>query len=127
MLLGLTKQTITGVLTLEATHEFGGFSAVIGMLFLLGFGVKLPLWPCFSWLLKAHVEASVEFSILLSGVVVKFGALGLYRTAALLPTASCSYLLVACGTLAIIEAALRILSQRDLKRVVALTTVVEMN
>lgn len=45
----------------------------------LGFSVKVPLWPFSSWLLKAHVEASTEFSILLSGYLVKFGVIGLYR------------------------------------------------
>ncbi len=93
----------------------------------MGFGVKLPLWPCFSWLLKAHVEASVEFSILLSGVVVKFGALGLYRSLLLQGDPVGAYLTLACGTVAIVEATLRIISQRDLKRIVALTTVIEMN
>jgi len=43
----------------------------------MGFGVKIPIWPFLSWLLKAHVEASVEFSILLSGFIVKLGLLGL--------------------------------------------------
>jgi len=46
---------------------------------MVGFGVKIPTWPFVSWLLKAHVEASVEFSILLSGFIVKVGVFGLYR------------------------------------------------
>ena len=69
----------------------------------------------------------MEFSILLSGVVVKFGALGLYRVMQLQTTALCAVILLSCGTLAIIEATLRLLAQRDLKRIVALTTVIEMN
>ena len=39
---------------------------------LIGFGVKLPIWPFYGWLPKAHVEASTNFSIFLSGVLVKF-------------------------------------------------------
>jgi formate hydrogenlyase subunit 3/multisubunit Na+/H+ antiporter MnhD subunit len=54
-------------------------SPVICLFFIIGFGVKIPVWPFFSWLLKAHVEASVEFSILLSGFIVKLGILGLWR------------------------------------------------
>jgi multicomponent Na+:H+ antiporter subunit D len=38
-----------------------------------------------------------------------------------------AYFVLACGTIAIIEATLRVVSQRDLKRIVALTTVIEMN
>jgi NADH:ubiquinone oxidoreductase subunit 4 (subunit M) len=127
LLFGLVKQATKGHLFLEALHEQGGLEVIVGFLFLVGFGVKLPLWPCFSWLLKAHVEASVEFSILLSGVVVKFGALGLYRVFLLQSAPLSAHVIVACGTLAIIEAALRLVTQRDLKRVVALTTVIEMN
>ena len=33
----------------------------------IGFGVKLPVWPFYGWLPKAHVEASTNFSIFLSG------------------------------------------------------------
>ncbi len=73
------------------------------------------------------MEASVEFSILLSGVVVKFGALGLYRALLLQANPLGSHVVLACGTLAIIESTFRLVGQRDLKRVVALTTVIEMN
>jgi formate hydrogenlyase subunit 3/multisubunit Na+/H+ antiporter MnhD subunit len=73
------------------------------------------------------VEASVEFSILLSGIVVKFGALGLYRSLLLAEQGQTGLILAACCTVAILEASLRILAQRDLKRIVALTTVIEVN
>ena len=43
---------------------------------LVGFGVKLPIWPFYGWLPKAHVEASTNFSIFLSGVLVKFAFFG---------------------------------------------------
>lgn len=59
--------------------------------------------------------------------MVKFGALGLYRTVLLQATPTCGYVLVACCTLAILEATFRLLAQRDLKRIVALTTVIELN
>jgi len=100
---------------------------VASFLFLFGFGVKLPLWPCFSWLLKAHVEASVEFSILLSGVIVKFGALGIFKFINQVSFALNNQVLAACSVLGIVEASFRLLSQRDIKRVVALTTVIELN
>jgi len=78
-------------------------------------------------LLKAHVEASVEFSILLSGVIVKFGIFGLFRYI-IAPGAQLAVtLLAALALVAMLEATLKLPSQRDLKRIVALTTVVEMN
>jgi NADH:ubiquinone oxidoreductase subunit 4 (subunit M) len=97
------------------------------LLLVLGFGVKVPVWPCTSWLLKAHVEASVEFSILLSGLIVKFGALGLARVLMAVGTTPAAYLLGALALLGMWEATWRLFGQRDLKRVVALTTVIEMN
>lgn len=98
----------------------------VSILLILGFGVKIPVWPCFSWLLKAHVEASVEFSILLSGLIVKLGIFGL---AQFLPFFSPEALLclIALATIALFEVCVRFWGQRDLKRVVALTTVLEMN
>jgi NADH-quinone oxidoreductase subunit M len=46
---------------------------------ILAFAIKVPMWPAFSWLVRAHVEASVEFSILLSGFIIKVGAWGIYQ------------------------------------------------
>lgn len=127
MLFGSIRLASAGLWSLDAIYLEGGVSSTIGLLLIAGFGVKVPLWPCFSWLLKAHVEASVEFSILLSGVVVKFGALGLYRALLLQANPFGGHVVLACGTIAIVEATLRLIGQRDLKRVVALTTVIEMN
>lgn len=93
----------------------------------VGFGVKVPVWPFFSWLLKAHVEASVEFSILLSGFIVKVGVYGLYRFLSLLGASAVLQVYLACCGLGIFFATCRLFAQRDLKRIVALTTVIEMN
>jgi NADH-quinone oxidoreductase subunit M len=127
LLLAFCLLFLLGIWTLDQLYLSGGVGAYTGLLLLLGFGVKLPVWPCFSWLLKAHVEASVEFSILLSGVIVKLGAVGLYRVSLALNDGFCGGVFMAACTLAIIEATLRLLAQRDLKRVVALTTIIEMN
>lgn len=60
-----------------AASDLSPASSLTCIFFFVGFGVKIPTWPFLSWLLKAHVEASVEFSILLSGFIVKLGVLGL--------------------------------------------------
>ncbi len=78
-------------------------------------------------MLKAHVEASVEFSILLSGVIVKFGALGIFRFMNQAGFFFNNQILMMCSMLGIVEASLRLLGQRDIKRIVALTTVIELN
>nr|YP_010393173.1 NADH dehydrogenase subunit 4 [Teredothyra matocotana]UPX89335.1 NADH dehydrogenase subunit 4 [Teredothyra matocotana] len=53
------------------------FWVVIG--FLSGFMVKLPLYLFHGWLPKAHVEAPLAGSMILSGVLLKLGGFGLYR------------------------------------------------
>ena len=112
---------------LDFFYNYNVFNNILSIFILLGFGVKIPIWPCLSWLLKAHVEASVEFSILLSGFIVKLGILGLIRILDNYLNNHMLYLLISLCILAIFDATLRLFAQQDLKRIVALTTVIEMN
>lgn len=94
---------------------------------LIGFGVKLPIWPFYGWLPKAHVEASTNFSIFLSGVLVKFAFFGLLKcliTVQLEPTFIYVYPFLLIG---IIDAVFKLFYQIDLKKLVAYSTVVEMH
>jgi len=94
---------------------------------LFGFGVKLPIWPFYGWLPKAHVEASTNFSIFLSGVLVKFAFFGLLKmliTIHLEPTFIYVYPFLIIG---IIDAVFKLFYQIDLKKLVAYSTVVEMH
>ena len=102
-------------------------SLVVGSFFVIGFGVKIPVWPCFSWLLKAHVEASVEFSILLSGFIVKLGILGLLKVFDYFYNQTLFNILFFLVLMGIIDAVLRLFAQQDLKKIVALTTIIETN
>ena len=95
--------------------------------FLIGFGVKLPIWPFYGWLPKAHVEASTNFSIFLSGVLVKFAFFGLLKcllTIELEPTFIYVYPFLVLG---IVDTVFKIFYQIDLKKLVAYSTVVEMH
>ena len=118
--LGLVGGLSTGLMP----HRWGFLASLC---FLIGFGVKVPLWPATSWLLKAHVEASVEFSILLSGYIVKIGVLGLYRTLILAEVPALNLLASSLAVVGLFDAGSRLPAQRDIKRIVALTTVIEMN
>lgn len=53
--------------------------------FLIGFGVKIPIFPLHGWLPLAHVQAPSSVSILLSGVLLKMGAYGFMRVTGMLP------------------------------------------
>lgn len=94
---------------------------------LAGFGVKLPIWPFYGWLPKAHVEASTNFSIFLSGVLVKFAFFGLLKcllTLQLEPTCLYVYPFLLIG---VSDAVFKLFYQIDLKKLVAYSTVVEMH
>ena len=93
----------------------------------MGFGVKLPIWPFYGWLPKAHVEASTNFSIFLSGVLVKFAFFGLLKCLMLLqlePTLTHVYPFLVIG---VVDAVFKLFYQLDLKKLVAYSTVVEMH
>ena len=109
-------------------HYFSTFE--VNFLFIcliMGFGVKLPIWPFYGWLPKAHVEASTNFSIFLSGVLVKFAFFGLLKclfSIQLEPTFIYIYPFLTIG---IVDAVLKLFYQIDLKKLVAYSTVVEMH
>ena len=95
--------------------------------FLIGFGVKLPIWPFYGWLPKAHVEASTNFSIFLSGVLVKFAFFGLLKCLLVIELEPTFIYIYPFLVLGIVDAVFKIFYQIDLKKLVAYSTVVEMH
>lgn len=93
----------------------------------IGFGVKLPIWPFYGWLPKAHVEASTNFSIFLSGVLVKFAFFGLLKCMLTIQLEPTFYLIYPFLTVGIVDASFKLFYQIDLKKLVAYSTVVEMH
>ncbi len=96
--------------------------------FLIGFGVKLPIFPLHGWLPLAHVEAPSPVSILLSGVLLKMGAYGLIRTVTILPEAAHALqpLMVFLALFGMIYGGLLAWRQTDLKAMVAYSSVSHM-
>lgn len=94
---------------------------------LVGFGVKLPIWPFYGWLPKAHVEASTNFSIFLSGVLVKFAFFGLLKCLVTISLEPTFYSVYPFLTIGIFDAVFKLFYQIDLKKLVAYSTVVEMH
>lgn len=93
----------------------------------VGFGVKLPIWPFYGWLPKAHVEASTNFSIFLSGVLVKFAFFGLLKCLITLQLEPTFYYVYPFLTIGIVDAVFKLFYQIDLKKLIAYSTVVEMH
>ena len=96
--------------------------------FLVGFGVKIPIFPLHGWLPLAHVEAPSPVSILLSGVLLKMGAYGLLRVVGILPEATVLLqpLLVGIALVSILYGGLLAWRQTDLKAMIAYSSVSHM-
>ena len=94
---------------------------------LLGFGVKLPIWPFYGWLPKAHVEASTNFSIFLSGVLVKFAFFGFLKCLLVIQLEPTFYFIYPFLIIGIVDSVFKLFYQIDLKKLVAYSTVVEMH
>ena len=96
--------------------------------FLIGFGVKMPIFPLHGWLPLAHVEAPSPISILLSGILLKMGAYGLIRSLMILPDALVLLqpLLMGIAIVSIIYGGLLAWRQSDLKTMVAYSSLSHM-
>mgnify|MGYP003375346715 CR=1 FL=1 len=96
--------------------------------FLIGFGVKIPIFPLHGWLPLAHVEAPSPVSILLSGILLKMGAYGLLRVVGILPEAAVLLqpLLVGIALVSILYGGLLAWRQTDLKAMIAYSSVSHM-
>jgi len=96
--------------------------------FLVGFGVKMPIFPIHGWLPLAHVEAPSPVSILLSGILLKMGAYGLIRTAYMLPEAvlSLQTFLMILALFSLIYGGLLAWRQSDLKGMIAYSSISHM-
>jgi len=124
------------ILSIAPSHTFDAISGTrystyeLNFLFsclLVGFGVKLPIWPFYGWLPKAHVEASTNFSIFLSGVLVKFAFFGFLKCLISIELEPTFYFVYPFLTIGIVDAVFKLFYQIDLKKLVAYSTVVEMH
>ena len=139
----LWNATHTGSVTFDIEALTAGLSAhplpmdanggylqwVVFLTLLIGFAVKVPIFPFHTWLPLAHVEAPTGGSVDLAGVLLKIGIYGFLRfSMPMLPeaTAVAAPWLFALGAIGIVYGALVALVQQDLKRLIAYSSVSHM-
>jgi proton-translocating NADH-quinone oxidoreductase chain M len=105
------------------------FQVIVFAALFFGFGVKMPVFPFHTWLPDAHVEAPTAGSVLLAGLLLKMGSYGIIRVALpILPQGAqdLQWLLIVVAILSIMYGAFASLAQRDLKKMVAFSSISHM-
>jgi NADH-quinone oxidoreductase subunit M len=136
MLLGILalyfhSQAVLGVGTFDVTkwYQMGvppSLQLWVFCAFFLGFAIKVPMFPFHTWLPDAHVEAPTAASVILAGVLLKMGTYGFVRfSLPLLPqaTVDAAPYVAALAIIGIVYAALVTLVQKDMKRLIAYSSV----
>ena len=107
----------------------GNFGLLCYLGFLIGFGVKLPIFPLHTWLPDAHGEANAPVSMLLAGVLLKMGGYAILRfNVQMLPEAHLKLApaLMVLGIVNIVYGALNAFGQDNVKRRIACSSVSHM-
>lgn len=98
--------------------------------FLLAFAVKVPLWPFHTWLPDAHTEAPAGGSVVLAALMLKLGIYGFLRfTLPITPDANREYawFMIVLSLIGIVYVGILALAQKDMKRLVAYSSIAHMS
>lgn len=112
-----------------APHIPASLQFWIFLAFFVGFAIKVPMFPFHTWLPDAHVQAPTAGSVILAGVLLKMGTYGFIRfSLPLLPdaTVKAAGWIGVMAIIAIIYGALVAMAQKDMKKLVAYSSVSHM-
>ncbi len=102
------------------------FQIIAFLALFFGFAIKVPMWPLHTWLPDAHTEAPTIGSVLLAGVMLKMGTYGFVRISLpMLPEGAKAFApyIGILAVVAIIYGALCCLAQKEIKRMIAFSSV----
>jgi len=105
------------------------FAKIVWVGFFIGFAIKIPMFPFHTWLPDAHVEAPTPISVILAGILLKMGPYGILRfNFAVFPEATrwAANAIAIFGMVNIVYAAFVCLAQKDLKKLIAYSSVSHM-
>ena len=104
-------------------------AGAIFLLLLIGFAVKLPVFPLHTWLPDAHTDAPTAVSVMLAGVLIKMGGYGMIRLCvSMFPAVAREYAppLLILALIGILYGAAVTLMQTDIKRLIAYSSISHM-
>jgi NADH-quinone oxidoreductase subunit M len=140
MLLGIlflyfNNHSVTGVYTFSIPELYKTAPAIpfhfaiwLFLAFFVGFAIKVPMFPFHTWLPDAHVEAPTAGSVILAGVLLKMGTYGFVRFSLpffpnVVTQPTVRGWMIGLSIVAIIYGALVSLMQKDMKKLVAYSSV----
>ena len=102
---------------------------IITFCLIIGFLIKLPLFPFHSWLPHAHTQAPTVGSVFLAAIMLKVGGVGIYQI--ILPILPVAFYLIApylgvLSVFSIIYIGILTLVQNDMKKLIAYSSIAHM-